>query len=1051
MNTKTRALLWEEIRVGGSLAGMTTLMGIFLMLAAIASDTRLHIYSWSIEIVTAVPLVSALLLTLNTANSGHLVLGFSRRILKLPVDTNRAVLAILGTRFIEVLVAGGVMTLVCHGLFGRGPGARTVLLLSEVYLCVQLLDWLWAVAAPLVPAIVVFALCTLAVNLGGFSAWRHELAAQGDVSSAFLVGWVLSFVVAYGLSVLLVRWTRCNTRLFFYHGVPPAVLSAASSGKQKRPFASPLAAQIWLATRRTRLIFPAVILLLWLVFCGAVWLARGSRRHILPGMDDPIMATLAFELFPFFALLLGTFAWGQLTAARNTLKGFAAILPVTRDQSVRARLLVNGVSLGIVLAAATVVHLASFLLTDDGLILRLIRDGLTNRETDLREVVRILFMPSLIVGFLAWFFLGLQGGPDMRPFSFRAATYLGLMISSIVLFFVSVISLLHGVFSGDSDHMVLGLYASFLLLLSVIMFVAVQLVLGWRRGFIPSRAFAVCSAIYCVSILLAFPILSPHGVIQALVAFVIGAFVATTINAPYVLAAAGSRNRDRGETSPRENPNQHLRAESKTTSGKRIVSYALLAASAAFFAWLLWPAEPTYLSSLRSQGIPTNLAELDAWYPSVPEDRNLANRYLQVGRKLDEGQIRWNTAVTEQPSTSANSLEEDGRRNDNLMIFGGAEVGRTEQIPAPVWQATRQYWEIAARDVSTDLHAAARSGLTHSRYPVDLTKGYVTDLSHLSPLRRSAHVLQLETWMAVVDRRPDTARDAILDTLPIANSLDAEPLLISQFVRFGVYSTALSSLETSMNRISFSDQDLRALQEGLGRALRPLSDGPMLSRALRGEELVVLDITNRLNLVSSIEQIVMPKDDLGDYYAERIAFSLTGTFGRFVVTRLHSMLQEYGNELARTNNMSRRSADSLLDSILTPHLTSRSFPLSQLLPGFSHAYMSEWRVRVLFDLARTAIAVERFRLAHGKLPQRLDELVPTFLDAVPTDPWNDGRPISYRIRDNGEFVVYSFNVNGADDQGIELPEEKRNSLDGDLTFTVAPPEFRNRPQVAPPS
>lgn len=1051
MNAKIRALVWEELRVGGSLAGMTTLMGMFLMYAAIVSDSRLHIYSWSVEIVVAFPLISALLLTLNTANSGHLVLGFSRRILRLPVDTHRAVLAILGIRFVEVLVAGGVMTLVCHGFFGRGPGVRTVLLLSEVYLCVQLLDWLWAVAAPLVPMIIALALYTLAVNLGGVSAWGQELAVQESVTPAFLAAWALSFAVAYGLSVLLVGWTRCNKRLAFCHRTQSSVLAAASSGKQKRPFASPLAAQIWLIARRMRLIFPGVILLLWLVFCGAVWLARSSRPHIRHGADDPIMATLAFELFPFLALLLGAFAWGQLTAARNVLKGFALTLPVTRDQTVRARLLVSGISLGIVLAVATLVHLMSFLLTDDGLILRLIRDGLTNRETDFREVVRILFMPSLIAGFLGWFFMGLQGRPHIRPFTFRACAYLGLIILAILLFFVSAISILHGAFFGNSEYLVLGLYALFLFLLLVIVFVVVRLFLGWGRGFIPSRTFGVCLALYCVSILLALLALSPHGVVQTLVAFMVGASAGTMVTAPYVLAVARSRNRDCGETSPCENPNQHLRAEFKSTSGRRVVSYALLAASTVFFVWLLWPAEPAYLSSLRSQGVPTNLAELDAWYPSVPDDRNLANRYLQLGRKLSEGQIRWNTAVTQKWSTSAGSREEADRAIDNLMLFGGAEVGRTEQVPASVWETTRRYWEMAVRDISPDLHATAHSGLTESRYPADLTKGFSTDLSYLAPLRNLARVLQLETWTAIVDRRPDTAREAILDTLPIANSLNAEPILISQLVRFGIYSTALASLETSMNRISFSDEDLKVLQEGLGRALPPLSDGSMLSRALRGEELMVLDWTDQSNLVSSIEQIMMPRGEPENYYVERVAFCLTGTFGRFVVTRLHSILQEYGHELARTNNMSRRSASALFDSILTPHLTSRTFPLSQLLPGFSRAYMSEWRVRVSFDLARTAIAVERFRLAHGQLPQRLDELVPAFLDAIPTDPWNDGKPVSYRVRDNGEFVVYSFNANGEDDQGIELPKEKRSSLDGDITFTVAPPECRNRPQVALPS
>jgi len=42
-------------------------------------------------------------------------------------------------------------------------------------------------------------------------------------------------------------------------------------------------------------------------------------------------------------------------------------------------------------------------------------------------------------------------------------------------------------------------------------------------------------------------------------------------------------------------------------------------------------------------------------------------------------------------------------------------------------------------------------------------------------------------------------------------------------------------------------------------------------------------------------------------------------------------------------------------------------------------------------LATTAIAVERFRLACGRLPENLNELVPQFLSAVPADPFSVSR------------------------------------------------------------
>ena len=43
----------------------------------------------------------------------------------------------------------------------------------------------------------------------------------------------------------------------------------------------------------------------------------------------------------------------------------------------------------------------------------------------------------------------------------------------------------------------------------------------------------------------------------------------------------------------------------------------------------------------------------------------------------------------------------------------------------------------------------------------------------------------------------------------------------------------------------------------------------------------------------------------------------------------------------------------------------------------------------------TACAVERYRMAHGRLPATLEDLVPAFLPSVPTDPLT-GKPLCYK-------------------------------------------------------
>ena len=86
--------------------------------------------------------------------------------------------------------------------------------------------------------------------------------------------------------------------------------------------------------------------------------------------------------------------------------------------------------------------------------------------------------------------------------------------------------------------------------------------------------------------------------------------------------------------------------------------------------------------------------------------------------------------------------------------------------------------------------------------------------------------------------------------------------------------------------------------------------------------------------------------------------------------------------------------------------------------------------------AATALSVERFRLVRGHLPDRLEDLVPGFLQSVPLDPF-DGHGLRYHRHEAG-YVVYSVGLDLADNQGREGKNRRSgNAAYGwDETFTV---------------
>jgi hypothetical protein len=85
------------------------------------------------------------------------------------------------------------------------------------------------------------------------------------------------------------------------------------------------------------------------------------------------------------------------------------------------------------------------------------------------------------------------------------------------------------------------------------------------------------------------------------------------------------------------------------------------------------------------------------------------------------------------------------------------------------------------------------------------------------------------------------------------------------------------------------------------------------------------------------------------------------------------------------------------------------------------------------QLAATAIAVQRYRQKHGKLPESLKQLVPESLGEVPADPF-DGKPLRYVVRGE-EAVLYSVGPNRRDDGG----KAGEQSNEGDTIFTLPPP------------
>lgn len=92
-------------------------------------------------------------------------------------------------------------------------------------------------------------------------------------------------------------------------------------------------------------------------------------------------------------------------------------------------------------------------------------------------------------------------------------------------------------------------------------------------------------------------------------------------------------------------------------------------------------------------------------------------------------------------------------------------------------------------------------------------------------------------------------------------------------------------------------------------------------------------------------------------------------------------------------------------------------PVGLFLPS-NRSYLAQEQANVLLDGCRLSVGLSRYRIANGRYPQSLDELVPDFLSQMPIDRYS-GRPFGYRLND-GKPLLYGAGVDQDDDGGVPM-------------------------------
>jgi hypothetical protein len=366
-------------------------------------------------------------------------------------------------------------------------------------------------------------------------------------------------------------------------------------------------------------------------------------------------------------------------------------------------------------------------------------------------------------------------------------------------------------------------------------------------------------------------------------------------------------------------------------------------------------------------------------------------------------------------------------------------------------------WDQVAADLNsnatvlTEIRTALAKPVLNNR--LDLAEGNKMKFLHLAPAKSLTHWQGAEIQLALHEGRTHDALEPLLAQIQLPRLLAEDPIVISELVRIAIAAIARVDTWEALQADGWSDKDLAAMQN----AWENQEFVTNLARTLEGER-VFCDVSfdsirgsnqDAYDLLFGWQEMLAGgfDTDTGEWNSPELPFNerMARFLKKQIYCRIWRLAWSYQNErhdlatmqelidiarLAARNKsygpVEEATSRLLHSSVGKDYYDRLRYPYSAL-DSISKTPLKALRAETERSLVISAIALKRYSLRHGNLPETLATLVPEFLSAVPTD-YMDGEPVKYRRNGDGSFTLYSVGEDGQDDGGdTSLPADKLNT------------------------
>lgn len=409
------------------------------------------------------------------------------------------------------------------------------------------------------------------------------------------------------------------------------------------------------------------------------------------------------------------------------------------------------------------------------------------------------------------------------------------------------------------------------------------------------------------------------------------------------------------------------------------------------------------IQELAKQGIPTTPEAMQAFYNDKPLTQNAADLFIQAFQNF-------------QSTDDVLSTEEC----DLLPLIGMGDLPNSDvALSENQVVVIKKYLEKNQQTMNLLRQAVL---IPDFRYPTDVTLGFSAMLPHLSQIRTAVQLFCLSTLVAIENKDADTAIESINVAVKLGKFLHREPFLISQLVANACYKILYPTLQRLLMNCRLSDEQLQKLSQILKMERSPKE----FVRSYSSE------------IYAFWHEINKP-----DFNIDGIKFAQT----MYLTYKVSGFWQDdvlfYLDFMAKNKELYSKPHIQWPGIIAAQEKYLRQIPstyiLSQLtLPSFRTLGTKELEFVCYIANYQAVVAVQRFQNKYEKLPDKLADVVPEFLDQEPIDVFVN-RPIRYLPTDDG-YKIYSVGYNQRDDNGQDKRGQDGEKLDIVFSLETTPEE-----------